>query len=454
VTVTRDHRAAPSAALWASRWPAEDGGPRRTQAAQTGGLAVAARERLRVAARRDVLAATMVVHREPGEVFLLRHSLGYRRLAARTEAWVERIDPQTLCPLQRSQPLPGGRFWPGGLAAHQDGALIVVHGRHCHRLSANLDVLASRRLPQPRPYNSFVVLADGAVVMKDLDLRLREPARLAVLDPSSLEPLCPETTLPESCVARLSADGNTVYAVGATTIWRYHWDGSSLRRDDSWCARYHGGDGHSYGWDPVLAGGHAWFLDNGAHDYTVSMHGAGRASGSVRLIRVSCDDAEDIETVDVCGAPRGSVSDPPLYDETRKIAVGYDSANGVVRAFRFGGRLEPLWQRSLAHAAHMLQFPDTGELVLGDFHAPPFASSAISRAIAARFTAPARSRRVRAGLARMAHDDVVVVDIETGEERARASVPSMFQSVLFPAPGLDRDLYWCTFSTLARLEVV
>jgi hypothetical protein len=29
----------------------------------------------------------------------------------------------------------------------------------------------------------------------------------------------------------------------------------------------------------------------------------------------------------------------------------------------------------------------------------------------------------------------------------------MFQSVLFPAPGWDRDLYWCTFSTLARLAV-
>jgi hypothetical protein len=29
----------------------------------------------------------------------------------------------------------------------------------------------------------------------------------------------------------------------------------------------------------------------------------------------------------------------------------------------------------------------------------------------------------------------------------------MFQSVLFPAPGWGRDLYWCTFSTLARLEV-
>ena len=37
---------------------------------------------------------------------------------------------------------------------------------------------------------------------------------------------------------------------------------------------------------------------------------------------------------------------------------------------------------------------------------------------------------------------------------ARAAVPSLFQSVVFPAAGWERDLYWCTFSTLARVEVV
>jgi hypothetical protein len=60
---------------------------------------------------------------------------------------------------------------------------------------------------------------------------------------------------------------------------------------------------------------------------------------------------------------------------------------------------------------------------------------------------------VRIAAGRRCHDDVVVLDIETGAERARARVPTLFQSVLFPAPGWRRDLYWCTFSTLARLEV-
>jgi hypothetical protein len=48
---------------------------------------------------------------------------------------------------------------------------------------------------------------------------------------------------------------------------------------------------------------------------------------------------------------------------------------------------------------------------------------------------------------------VVVVDIETGAERGRAAVPSLMQSVVFPAPGFGRDLYWCTMTTLARVAV-
>ncbi len=38
--------------------------------------------------------------------------------------------------------ISSGPFWPGGMAAHADGSLHVVAGNHCHRLSAELDVLA------------------------------------------------------------------------------------------------------------------------------------------------------------------------------------------------------------------------------------------------------------------------------------------------------------------------
>jgi hypothetical protein len=46
---------------------------------------------------------------------------------------------------------------------------------------------------------------------------------------------------------------------------------------------------------------------------------------------------------------------------------------------------------------------------------------------------------------------VVVVDIETGEERARCATGSVPQSVVFPAVDHDATLWYCSFSTLARI---
>jgi hypothetical protein len=453
----RPAAAAPArhAALWPGAWPAEDGGPRRTaEPSGLRGLGIGPGERLETTARRDALATTMVVLRGPGEVFVLRHTLGRRPLEDPVTAWVERIDPETLEPLERSPGLPTGPFWPGGLAAHADGSLHVVMGNRAHRLSAGLDLLKTVELPGPRPYNSFVVLPDGTLVTKDFDREARVPARLVLLDPETLERRCEDVPIGEAAIARLSADGDEVYVVGASAAARFRWDGARLERDARWGAPYLE-PGASYGWDPVVAGGQLWFMDNGAHDFVTTMRGAGVAPGPVRLFRYSLTDPDDRESVEVCGAPRGAVTDPPLYDEARRIAVAYDSANGVVQAFRFaGGALRPLWRRDLSHSAHMILFPDTGELVLHDFRGPALMRTRAGRALG-RLTTPliqsAAARRV-AGVG--SRDEVVVVDVETGAERGRAAVPSLMQSVVFPAPGFDRDLYWCTFTTLARVAVV
>jgi hypothetical protein len=385
-------------------------------------------------------------------VFVLRHTLGRRPLRDPVTAWVERVDPLTLAPVRRSPDLASGPFWPGGVAAHANGSLHVVSGNHCHRLSPDLDLLATRALPGPRPYNSFVVLADGTLVMKDFDRDLREPARLVLLDPDTLERRCDDVPLGEPAIARLSADGDDLYVVGARTVVRLRWDGDRLERDAGWGAPYLV-PGNSYGWDPVIAGGQLWFMDNGAHDFVTTMRGAGVSPGPVHLVRMSLADSDDLERVEVCGAASGAVTDPPLYDAGRRIAVAYDSANGIVQAFRFDGSLTPLWRRELSHAAHMILHPGTGELVLHDFHGPAIMRTAAGRAVSRRTTAILRRPALRRLATRSSHDEVVVVDIETGTERGRAAVPTLMQSVVFPSPGFGRDLYWCTMTTLARIAV-
>ncbi len=49
-------------------------------------------------------------------------------------------------------------------------------------------------------------------------------------------------------------------------------------------------------------------------------------------------------------------------------------------------------------------------------------------------------------------EQVVVRDIGTGEELARADTGGALQSAVFPAAGWDADAYLTSFSTLTRVS--
>jgi hypothetical protein len=347
---------------------------------------------------------------------------------------VEQVDPATLATAARSPDLPGGPMWPGGVAVQPTGDLAVVFGNHAHRLDTSLRVVASVELPRDRPYNSFVTLPDGHLVTKDFAgarpgqpsdaWRHAPPAELVVLDPDTLAVVA-RLGVPEPSVARLSAEGDAVYVVGTDSLWRVHWDGVELRLDEGFRARYRTVDGQTYGWDAVIALGAAWFLDDGEGNerYPGTFAGLGTSTAPLHLVRVDLDTAE-VSLTEICGRPAGMVANPPIVDEARRIAVGYDSSNGVIAAFDVAadGSFSPRWRREQHHACHPLLFADSGALVTNDHDAE-----------------------------RMM-DQVVILDVETGEQRARADVGSPMQSVLFLAPGLDDDLYYCSFSTLARVR--
>ena len=50
-------------------------------------------------------------------------------------------------------------------------------------------------------------------------------------------------------------------------------------------------------------------------------------------------------------------------------------------------------------------------------------------------------------------DQVVVLDIETGDEHARVDTGSPLQSPVFMAPGFGRDLYYVAFPVVSRISV-
>lgn len=410
-------------------WSGEDGGPARLQA--PGGsspLALGPGSALEVSSRM-VPAATMAVTRDPGELYLLRHTAGDDAVA-----FVERIDPLTLEERGRSADLAGGPTWPGSLATHANGSLYVVFGNHAHRLDPDLSVVASAPLPRARPYNGFVILPDGHLVTKDfagsrpgvpVSAGERERCELVVLEPEGLA-VVDRCTLAEPSVARLSASGNEVFVVGDTSLLRVGWDGHRLRPDLRAPTRYRTLAGQTYGWDCVIALGAAWFLDDGdgSEGYTGTLFGHGVSEAPLHLVRVDLTDGA-CTMAEVCGRPGGLIANPPVIDPDRGMAVGYDSGNAVMAGFSIAsdGALTLRWRRDQHHGGHLLLDPHSGALVTGDFDAD-------------RGT-----------------DQVVVLDIATGEEWARADTGSPVQSVLFPAAGFGNDFYLCTFTTISRVSV-
>jgi hypothetical protein len=422
---------------WPSPWPAEDGGPARRQSPAAGTVPLAGG--LLIATSRPAFMGCMPILRGPGEVYLQGHSPG----GERSTAWVERIDPRTLRPLQRSADLPGGRPWPGGLAAHANGSLYATFGRWCHRLAPDCSTLASRELPRERPYNSLLILPDGHLVMKDFaggsGVHALPPgvrgSELVVLEPERLE-IVARLELPEGSIARLSADvhatdgaGAEVYVVGDQHVFRVAWDpvAATLTVDDGFTTRYLDQPGQTFGWDAVLADGSAWFLDNGegTTNFGPSFLGKGVSSAPLHLVRVPLHGERRAELTEICGLPNGIVANPPCVDPVRKVVVGFDSGNGVIAAFSYADPdipLEPLWRHPQNQAGHMLLYPSTGEFVSYDFDHT------------------------------LGTEQVVVRDIETGRERARVPIDSPLQCVVFPACGFEGDLYVATFSTIARVS--
>ena len=407
-------------------WSTEDAGPRRLQWVDGARLAIAAGETLQVTSR-SMMVVTMVVVASPDDVFVLCHTGGDSAVS-----WVERVHPETLETLATSEHLAGGPAWPGGTAVHPNGGIYVVFGNHAHRLNRSLQVVASRELPRIRPYNSFVVLPDGHLVTKDFGgsrpgNEMEEPfapTQLVVLEPTGLN-IVATLDLPEASIARLSANENDVYVVGTSSLWRVRWDGESLH-SDGWRAEYRQLQGQTYGWDVVIADTDAWFLDNGesTHKFAGTLRGVGTATAPLHLVRVNLASGR-VSLHEICELAGGVVANPPLVDEQRQMVVGFDSGNGVLAGFSYDEtKVRKVWSVEQNHGSHMLLYPESGEFVSAHYD---------------------QERGV---------EQVVVRDISTGREIARADTGSPIQSVVFPACGTRRDFYWCSMLSLNRVTVV
>ena len=428
---------------WPSHWPAEDGGPNRRQTpgpTWQGTLAAPGGTTTPQVTARHNLGTNMVVLGDPGEVFVQGSSLG----GPDSTAWVERIDPITLEPMMRSDDLVGGQFWPGGIAVHANGSLYVTHGQWCHRLNrATLVVEAAGQLPRSRPYNSLLVLPDGHLVMKDFCggngvhaiTDNDRGSQLVVLEPDGLS-IVATCELPEGSIARLSAMANddgttTVVVVGDTTVFEVRWQPTTSSLGLQHVSHpYRTVPGQTFGWDAVVADGSAWLLDNGegTNNFGPSFAGKTSSTAPLHLIRVPLGvEATAPVMAEVCGLPGGIVANPPVVDTTRRMVVAYDSGHGVMAGFSYtdDATVPPtlVWRHDQHHAGHMILDESAGVVMTYDYD---------------------HNRGM---------DQAVGILVADGKELWRTDTLSPLQSVIFPAPGWNDDVYVTSFSTLSRVTL-
>lgn len=375
----------------------------------------------------------MFVQRNEGELYLQGT---VNPEDPRAYGWVERVDPITLEPTAASGELScGGHVWCGAVAVHANGDVYTVNGSYVHRLSPDCAVVTERRLPVDWAHNGFLILPDGSLVTKDLRLEANGPSTVTLLS-ADLE-VVDVLALPESSMGRIAADVGRIVVPGSEHLLAVEAVDGRLVLDDGWRPRYRTtGDDQGLAWDSCLAAGYAWLMDNGdiagvREIYSVHPNGhfpdarrplgLGRPtpwSGAQRVLRVDLATG-DLAAFSPFGLPNGFIIAPPLFVEPQGLLVCWDSGNAKLAALRVDGSV--VWMRDTRVTMQPIVYPGSGELVVNDFVGPG------------------------------AGDDLVVLDVATGEELARAATGASVANGMFLTPGWNRDVYYCTRWHVARV---
>lgn len=442
MTSTPLDRAQQHPGYWPSPWPVECGGNRRQKSAP--GRLDAVDGDATVVTSRNGLWNVMVIERDPGQWYVGGTMAAFS--GPPPFGWVQRFEPDTLEPLATSPELPcGEHVWCGAILAHANGSIHCVNGSYLHRLDPDdLSILAEVNLPADRSHNGLLALSDGTLITKDLRLEGQGGTTITRLDPNTLEVLGEPLVLPEGSMGRIAADetsgGDAVYVPGTEHLWRLTATASGIEIDD-WRPRYRqANDDWGLAWDSCISGDSVWVMDCGDLEsvrliHTTEPNGRypeppGRNmswrrpapwTGAQRLLRVNIDDPSLVESVEPFGTPGGGIIAPPVHVPEFDMAIAWDSVNGGLAGVTTSDELEVAWHLDARPSMQPVVFPESGELVINDFTAD-------------------------------GSDDVIVVDIATGQLLDRVATGSRIANGMFLTPGRNRDIYYCTTTVFSRIS--
>ena len=421
-----------------SAWPVECGGNRRQKAA-TGKL-------LSKNSKTEMISTVsdnwnvMVIQREKNE-FFLGGTMPYFN-GPKPYGWVQKINSDSLEVLNESPQLPcGDHVWCGAIAAHENGSIIKVNGSFMHVLSPECEVILEKELPINQAHNGLLILSDGTIVTKDCRLENQQNSTITRLDPNTLELLHEPFALPEGSMGRIASDlnddGEFIYIPGIERIWRIKVLPDALELDEDWQPQYRNANqSQGLAWDGCISEGNLWVMDNGDIESVRSIYGVnpnGRVAenthlswrnpapwkGRQRLIKFDLISGEktSIEPFDKEG---GGIIAPPVNVPEYEMCIAWDSINGGLAGISTTDRkLEVSWQLDMRPTMQPVIFPESGELVINNFE--------------------------------NGEDELIVVDIATGELLSRAKVNARLANGMFLTPGFNRDIFYCTTGTFSKV---
>lgn len=433
-------RTAPLPGYFPSHWPVECGGNRRQKAARGGLHARGATPvtTTRINDRWNVMA----VQRGADAVYIGGTMSAF--VGPPPFGWVERVDPATLDPIAQSpQLLCGDHVWCGAIAVHESGDIIKVNGSFMHRLDPACQVVAERKLPVDQAHNGLLILSDGTIITKDLRLAGQGPSTVTRLAPDGLEVIGEPLQLAEGSMGRiasdLTTDGEFIYVPGVERLWRIWVKGDRMEVDHDWRPKYRAEPGdQGMAWDGCVSDGYLWIMDCGDIDSIraiYSRHPNGRFDspdarlswrrpapwqGRQRLLRVSLTD-ESVDAIAPFDRVGGGIIAPPVNVPELELCIAWDSINGGIAGISTAGEdLSVVWQLDARPSMQPVVFPETGELVINDYHDND--------------------------------DQLIVVDMHKGEIISRVSTGSRLANGMFLTPGFDRDIYYCSTFAIARVQ--
>ena len=421
-----------------SAWPVECGGNRRQKAA-TGKL-LSKNSKTEMISTVSDKWNVMVIQRDKNE-FFLGGTMPYFN-GPKPYGWVQKINSDSLEVLNESPQLPcGDHVWCGAIAAHENGSIIKVNGSFMHVLSPECEVILEKELPINQAHNGLLILSDGTIVTKDCRLENQQNSTITRLDPNTLELLHEPFALPEGSMGRIASDlnddGEFIYIPGIERIWRIKVLPDALELDEDWQPQYRNANqSQGLAWDGCISEGNLWVMDNGDIESVRSIYGVnpnGRVAenthlswrnpapwkGRQRLIKFDLISGEktSIEPFDKEG---GGIIAPPVNVPEYEMCIAWDSINGGLAGIStIDRKLAVSWQLDMRPTMQPVVFPESGELVINNFE--------------------------------NGEDELIVVDIATGELLSRAKVNARLANGMFLTPGFNRDIFYCTTGTFSKV---